>query len=105
MHVICYVCKHVFLMLPSLMLSEAAIKIWVCTVLLQTAQRLHAMCQEMLLQQLPEAARPAALAAAGHMVLDTSDTHPQHSAGPHDEDPNAMNIDNAPCTTVAQGVP
>lgn len=73
---------------------------------LQTAQRLHAMCQEYLLQQLPEAARPAALAAAGHMVLDTSDAHPQHSAGPHDEDPNAMNIDNnASCTTVAQGLP
>lgn len=71
----------------------------------QAAQKLRASCQEKLLQQLPPSARPAALSAAGQMIMDTSDTHLQHSAELHDEDPNAMNIDtNASCTSVEQGV-
>lgn len=69
----------------------------------QAAQRLQILCQEKLLQQLPEAVRPAALAAAGHMVLDTSEPRLQSPAASHDEDPNAMSIDNASCTTIGQG--
>lgn len=72
---------------------------------MQAAQKLHVLCQEKLLQQLPEAVRPAALAAAGHMVLDTSEPRLQSPAASHDEDPNAMSIDNASCTTIGQGTP
>ncbi len=74
-----------------------------CVDVVQVTQKLRVLCQEKLLQQLPEAVRPAALAAAGRMVLDPSEPCPQSPAASHDEDANAMSIDNASCTTLAEG--
>ncbi len=74
--------------------------------LLQMAERLHRQCQDFLLSQLPAAARPAALAAAGqgsNLYHDTSDTVAELSADAYDEEDTIMHEDNGSCILLESG--